>query len=140
MNFIEFIENKKTLLAQYSFQYEEFLGKNDYLRSKKMTPHYRFTYEFSEAKPAIVVEFSYVPDKPDVLWVYYNSILSLYSPSGNNSVTSKHFTQEVKIDKFKEDVFEKWLVSQVNSANNFLMCEKKKVVERNIKKMEKDFK
>jgi hypothetical protein len=64
----------------------------------------------------------------------------LYSPSGNNSVTSKHFNQEVKIDKFKEDVFEKWLVSQVNSANNFLMCEKKKVVERNIKKMEKDFK
>lgn len=139
MTFIEFIENKKTLLSQYPFKCEEFLCKNDYRKSTKMTPHYNFTYEFYEGKPPIIVEFSYVQDKPDVLWVYYNSILSLFSPSGNNSVTSKHYIQEVKIDKFKHDVFEKWLVSQINSANNFLMCEKKKVVERNIKKMEKDF-
>ena len=57
MDFIEFIENKKTLLAQYSFQCEEFLGKNDYLRSTKMTPHYRFTYEFPKPSLRLLLNF-----------------------------------------------------------------------------------
>ena len=102
--------------------------------------HHIFTLSFSCVKPSIIVDISYDEYNKDVLVIDYNSVLFFYSPSGNNSVTSKSYTQEVKIDKFKNDVFEKWLDSQISIKNNFLMCEKKRTIEKEIKKIDKDFK
>lgn len=140
MTFEEFVEEKKLLLMQNSFTHEEIWRKNDWLRSSNETLHHIFTLNFSCVKPSIIVDISHDEYNKDVLVINYNSILFFYSPSGNNSITSKNYTQEIKIDKFKNDIFEKWLNSQISIKNNFLMCEKKKTIEKEIKKINKDFK
>ena len=76
----------------------------------------------------------------DVIGINYNSVLYFVAPSGNDSFTSKDYYQVVKgPDKFKWDIFERWLKDQSETIARAKKLSKARKEKIKMKNMEKDF-
>lgn len=93
-------------------------------------------------KPDSTVMFNFYTSagKP-VLGVAYNSVLYFVAPSGNDSFTSKDYYQVVKggPDKFKWDIFERWLKDQSETIARAKKLSKVRKEKIKMKELNKDF-
>lgn len=95
-----------------------------------------------QGKPDSTVMFCfYTIDGKLFLGVSYNSVIYFVSPSGNDSFTSKDYHQVVKggPDKFKWDIFERWLKDQSETLSRAKKLSKARKEKIKMKELNKDF-
>lgn len=139
MSQLEFIKECKNLALMYGYSHYPYTIYED------TDERFIFWLQFEGKTPSLLrVERLHDKKRVPYVKIEYTSVLYNYSPKGNVSITSKDHTDifytEEKLDKFKWDVFEKWLKTQAGVHNLFVESLKEKKIKKRIKQMEKDFK
>ena len=135
MTSTEFLDKCNTLAIENGFT---FISALSHSTSVGKVNSYRI--EFENKSPSVFEVILNTSDND--ITIYYDSVLYNYAPTGNISITTKHYSNIIKtnkLDKFKWDVLEKWLKNQNGVKLLFIEDMKKKVIEERMKKMEKDF-
>lgn len=131
----EFLDKCDTLATENGFN----LSKGE---TYKIKDYNVITYkiEFENKSPSIF-RIRYDGIHPCIT-LSYDSVMYNYAPTGNISITTKHYSHIItnnNLDKFKWDVLEKWFKNQNGVKRLYIEGMKKKIIEKRIKKMEKDF-